>query len=138
MQKGIHFDGRPVWAEIRLGALAHNLRAIRKHLRAETRSSGPRRKPPSILAVVKGNGYGHGAVPVAQELSRAGADWFGVTSTAEGMELREAGIREPILVLTGYGREQDCNPDFRASDVNRAIEIVLARAGPPSARRELL
>ena len=99
-----------MWAEIRLSALAHNLRAIRRHLNSSAnnaskkdgRSIRARREKQKILAVVKGNAYGHGAVPVARELSRAGADWFGVTSTDEGSELREGGIREPILVLTGF------------------------------------
>src|ERR1700742_4139385 len=105
MQRGIQFAGRPVWAEIRLSALTHNLRAIRRHLDSTTKAAAPkgaRRKKQQILAVVKGNAYGHGSVPVARELSRAGADWFGVTSTDEGSELREGGIREPILVLTGF------------------------------------
>ncbi len=82
----------PVWAEIDLGAIAHNLRAIRKH-------TGGR---PKILAVVKADAYGHGAQPVAKALARAGADYFGVTCTQEGAELRAAGIRKPVLVLTGF------------------------------------
>ncbi len=82
----------PVWAEIDLGAIAHNLRAIRKHIGAR----------PRILAVVKADAYGHGAVAVARALARAGADCFGVTCTEEGRELRESGIRQPVLVLTGF------------------------------------
>ncbi len=85
------FEGRPVWAEISLGAIQHNFRLIRRHI-------GRGRK---ILSVVKGNAYGHGAVPVSKALARAGTEWFGVTCTAEGLELREAGIRQPILLLTG-------------------------------------
>src|SRR5579864_998039 len=100
MQRGIRFDGRPVWAEIRLSALAHNMKAIRRHVNPE---NGPGPRPQrKILAVVKANAYGHGAVPVARALARAGADWFGVTCTAEGIELREGKIRKPILVLTGF------------------------------------
>lgn len=87
----IQFDGRPIWAEISLGAIGHNFRLVR-------RSIGPKRK---ILAVVKANAYGLGAVPVSKALSRMGADAFGVTCSEEGIELREAGIREPILLLTG-------------------------------------
>src|SRR5689334_11309768 len=76
MQKGIRFNGRPVWAEIRLSALAHNIKAIQRHVNPSGAhaSSRPRRK---ILAVVKANAYGHGAVPVARALARSGADWFG-------------------------------------------------------------
>jgi len=103
MTRTVKFDGRPVWAEVRLGVLAGNLHAIKRHVNPP--SGGSRRK---VLAVVKANAYGHGAVPVAKALGKAGADWFGVTCTAEGAELREAGIRQPILVLTGFwpGEEQ--------------------------------
>ncbi len=95
----VSFEGRPVWAEVRLSALKHNLRAVKRYLRAHP--EGGRRKH-KILAVVKGNAYGHGAVAAAKAFAKAGADWFGVTCTAEGAELREAGIRQPILVLTGF------------------------------------
>ncbi len=91
-----------MWAEIRLSALTHNLRAIRRHLNSAGAQAGPRRVRRQILAVVKANAYGHGAVPVARALARAGADWFGVTCSAEGIELREGGIRKPILILTGF------------------------------------
>src|SRR5271170_3644817 len=92
MAKTIKFAGRPVWAEISLTAILHNLRAIRKQV-------GAQRK---ILAVVKSNAYGLGAVPVAKALQKAGTEWFGVTCANEGVELREAGIRKRILILTGF------------------------------------
>ncbi|HEV8385832.1 MAG TPA: alanine racemase [Candidatus Acidoferrales bacterium] len=92
MSTRVHFNGRPVWAEISLGAIAKNFRAIRRHV-------GRKRK---ILAIVKANAYGHGAVPVAKALAKAGADWFGVTCVEEGAELRDSGIREPILILSGF------------------------------------
>jgi alanine racemase len=92
MGKVIQVEGRPAWAEISLGAVVHNFRLIRKHV-------GAKRK---ILCVVKANAYGHGAVPIARALERAGADWLGVTCTAEGAELRETGCRKPILLLTGF------------------------------------
>jgi alanine racemase len=92
MTKAIKFSGRPVWAEISLKAILHNLRVIRKQV-------GAQRK---ILAVVKSNAYGLGAVPVAKALQKAGTEWFGVTCANEGVELREAGIRKRILVLTGF------------------------------------
>lgn len=91
MAQGPKGDRRPAWAEISLGALRHNLRAIRRHIGAR-----------KILAIVKANAYGHGAASVAKELERAGADWFGVSCTAEGVELRASGVRRPILVLTGF------------------------------------
>ncbi len=100
----MEFDGRPIWAEVSLGALTHNLSAIRSHVN----SGGARNPSRKVLAVIKSNAYGHGIVPVARALSRARADWFGVTCSAEGAELRESGIREPILILTGFwaGEEQ--------------------------------
>jgi len=103
MTRAVKFEGRPVWAEVRLSALEHNLHAIQRHINGP--SGRGRRK---ILAVVKANAYGLGAVPVAKALAKAGADCFGVTCTSEGAELREAGIRRPILVLTGFwpGEEQ--------------------------------
>ena len=92
MTKTIHLAGRPVWAEISLKAILKNLQVIRTHI-------GPR---PKILAVVKSNAYGLGAVPIAKTLQKAGVEWFGVTCANEGIELREAGIRKRILVLTGF------------------------------------
>jgi alanine racemase len=88
----IHFEGRPVWAEISLQAIERNLKVVRRQI-------GPK---PKILAVVKSNAYGLGAVPVSKALAKAGADWFGVTCSNEGIELRESGIRKRVLVLTGF------------------------------------
>ena len=92
MSKPIHAGGRPVWAEISLKAIIKNLKVIRRHI-------GPK---PKILAVVKSNAYGLGAVPISKALQKAGVEWFGVTCANEGVELREAGIRKRILVLTGF------------------------------------
>ena len=58
--------------------------------------------PRGLLAVVKWNGYGHGLVPCAHVLDRAGAAGFGVSSPGEGIELRRAGITKPILVMTDW------------------------------------
>src|SRR6202047_3714961 len=92
MSKAIHFEGRPVWAEISLKAILHNLRVIRRQV-------GGKRK---VLTVVKSNAYGLGAVPISKALQKAGTEWFGVTCANEGIELRDAGIRKRILVLTGF------------------------------------
>jgi alanine racemase len=92
MTKTVHVDGRPVWAEISLKAILHNLDVIRGHI-------GPNRR---ILAVVKSNAYGLGAAPIAKALEKADVDWFGVTWANEGVELRHAGIKGRILVLTGF------------------------------------
>lgn len=81
----------PVWAEIDLRAIAHNIKEIR-------RVASPSAK---VMAVVKANGYGHGAVEVSRTALANGADWLGVARVAEGVALREAGIEAPVLVL-GY------------------------------------
>lgn len=99
MGKSIHANGRPLWAEVSLKAIAKNLAVIRRHI-------GPK---PKILAVVKANAYGLGAVPVSKALAKAGADRFGVTCQNEGIELRDAGIRKPILVLTGFWPGEEKN-----------------------------
>ncbi|OFV80631.1 MAG: alanine racemase [Acidobacteria bacterium RIFCSPHIGHO2_12_FULL_67_30] len=90
---------RPCWAEISLSQLKENLAIIRRHI-------GPERK---VLAVVKADAYGHGAVPVSRALEEARVDALGVACVAEGIELRQAGIRAPIVVLTGFfpGEEKD-------------------------------
>ena len=75
-----------------MSAIGHNLRLIRSAI-------GPKRK---ILAIVKANAYGLGAVEVSKALARMGVEAFGVTCSQEGIELREAGIRQPILLLTGF------------------------------------
>ncbi len=84
---------RPTRAEIDLDAIAHNLSVVRSFA-----------APARVLAVVKADAYGHGVVPVALRLEDEGVDGFGVALAEEGLELREAGVRAPILVLNGvYG-----------------------------------
>jgi alanine racemase len=115
MSKAIHLEGRPVWAEISLKAIIHNLRVIRRHV-------GANRK---ILAVVKSNAYGLGAVPISKALQKAGAEWFGVTCANEGIELRDAGIRKPILVLTGFwpGEEKRLIQNHLTPTVTRLDDV---------------
>lgn len=92
-------NGRPVWADVSLSALVHNLHAIRDFVNPK---SEKRSIPRKVLCIVKGNGYGHGGPQVAKALEKAGADWFGVTGAAEGEQLRKAGVRKPILALTSF------------------------------------
>lgn len=126
MPKTVHSGGRPVWAEISLQAIANNLRVTRRHI-------GPK---PQILAVVKSNGYGLGAVPVAKALQKAGADRFGVTCANEGIELRESGIRKPILVLTGFwpGEEKRFVANRLTPTVTRLDDLKLLERAAKSAR----
>ncbi|HVA01662.1 MAG TPA: alanine racemase [Terriglobia bacterium] len=81
---------RPTWAEISLSKLRRNFEVVR-------RLAGTRR----IMAVVKADAYGHGAVAIARTLAQAGADWFGVATVEEALELRAAGIEKPVLLLGG-------------------------------------
>lgn len=90
---------RPVWAEVSLSALAHNLQAIRRFVNPPDEK---RKTPRKILSIVKGNGYGHGGPEVARALEKAGSDWFGVTCAGEGIAVRKAGVRKPVLVLTSF------------------------------------
>lgn len=90
---------RPVWAEVSLSALTDNFKAIRKYVNPP---SEKRKTPRKVLSIVKGNGYGHGGPAVAKALEKAGSDWFGVTCTEEGIAVRKAGVRKPILVLTSF------------------------------------
>ena len=80
---------RPVWAEIDLEAVRANVEVLRA-----------RCAPAELLAVVKAQGYGHGAAPIASAALDAGATALGVALVEEGIELREAGIDAPILVLS--------------------------------------
>lgn len=82
---------RPTRAEVRLNALRHNFDEVRQLV-------GPKVE---TLAVVKANAYGHGSTSVAHTLVAAGARFLGVALIEEGLELRHAGIRAPILVLGG-------------------------------------
>lgn len=91
-------ETRPNWAEVSLSALRHNFRVVQEHI-------GP---AVTICAVVKCNAYGHGVEECAPALQQAGATWFGVTSTDEGIVLRESGITARILVMCGlYPGEED-------------------------------
>lgn len=84
-------DGRPVEVEVDLSAVAANVRAIK-------RSIGP---SCNIMAVVKANGYGLGAVEIAQAALEGGATWLAVACVDEGVQLRQAGLMCPVLLL-GY------------------------------------
>lgn len=82
---------RDTWAEVSLGAIKHNINQFKKYIGASV----------NLMAVVKADGYGHGAVPAARAAVEAGADFLAVATLDEGIELREAEISEPILIL-GY------------------------------------
>ncbi len=81
---------RPTWVEISLASLRRNYGRVRE-------LAGERK----LMAVIKADAYGHGAVPIARCLAECGVDWFGVATVEEALELRDAGIDKPILLLGG-------------------------------------
>jgi len=83
-------DLRWSWVEIDTKAIEHNVREFKKRIGARVR----------MMAVVKADAYGHGAIEVARVALANGASWLGVATVREGVELRQAGIEEPILILS--------------------------------------
>ena len=81
---------RQAWVEVDLSALAFNVRQLKNRTNPGT----------LFMAVIKADGYGHGAVPVAHAALSAGADWLGVATVMEAIELRSVGIDCPILLLS--------------------------------------
>lgn len=125
---------RPVWAEVSIPALIHNLQAIRKYVNPPEEK---RKTPRKILSIVKGNAYGHGGPEVALALEKAGSDWFGVTCTEEGIALREAGVRNPILILTSFvaGEESRLVKHNLTAVIHRCEQLALLnRAAARSGR----
>jgi alanine racemase len=94
--RSLILDGR-TWAEVSLPALGENFHAIQKHVGQGV----------TICAVVKADGYGHGAVECARALESEGAQWLGVTDAAEGLALRGAGVTARILLMTGIWKGEE-------------------------------
>ena len=117
-------------ARVSLGAIRANLRSIRQTV-------GGGRK---ILVAVKANGYGHGAVAISQAAAQAGADWLGVATVPEALELREAGIGLPILKFSPLFEEEmaaaigaglaACVCERENIGALEAVALELARPGP--------
>lgn len=118
--------GYRVWAEIDLSALRHNIALIR-------RTIGPR---PRILAVVKADAYGHGALAVAQAATEAGCEMLGVGDSGEAIELREAGLTAPLLILGAIVEEEipavvrhDVSVTVHSTDLLPLLEAEARRHG---------
>jgi len=119
---------RPTFVEVDMNAVRHNLAQVRK--------LAPDQK---ILAVVKGNAYGHGAIPMAHLFQSLGVDYLGVAIPEEGVELRRAGITVPILVLSAIADKQipvciqydltiTAPSDEKLEAIDRAAEVFGKRA----------
>jgi len=117
---------RSVWAEIDLGAIAHNVGQIRKVTASNAQ----------ICAVVKADAYGHGAITVARTMLQAGVDRLAVAIINEAVDLRRAGLRVPILVL-GYTPacqaaivvDQDITQTIFTMDAAQALSGAAVAAG---------
>lgn len=112
----MNLDTRRCWAEIHLNHLDHNYRQLRA-LAPESRFAG----------LVKANAYGHGAVPVARRLEALGADCLLVACLSEALELREAGVTAPILLL-GYTDPADTALLLAHDLIQTIYDPALARA----------
>ena len=116
---------RPTTAIVDLDAVRHNVRVL---------------KPDGVelMAVVKANAYGHGDVPVARAAVDAGAGWLGVALVEEGLGLREAGLRAPILLLSELPAEAagdavaaGLTPTVYSEEVAAAVMAAADRTGRP-------
>ncbi len=119
-------SGPPTVAEIDLGALCANYRAIK--------SAG---RGAELMAVVKADAYGHGAIEVTRALRGEGCGHFGVARVCEARELRAAGVRERIYLLGGFLAERgggDRRPRPDSIRVRRALIAPLERAAEAQAR----
>ncbi len=123
--KGRFLNPSPnAWAEIDLKALRYNFRQLKKTAAAGTR----------LLGVVKAEAYGHGMLPVARLLTEEHVDWLGVADLNEGIELRRAGIRKPVLVFEHIlPRHAECVPAYGLTPT--VCSPVLASALNRSARK---
>jgi alanine racemase len=120
------FAQRPTWAEIDLDALAANFNLVRQRVGPEI----------GVVAVVKANAYGHGAVRCAQRLVTEGAERFGVALPEEGIQLRDSGIKQPIICLGGFWKgqaatciQQRLTPVLYSLDQFEALDLASKEAG---------
>jgi alanine racemase len=123
------FPLRPTWVEINLDHIRHNLKQFQRHI-------GPQVQ---IMAVVKADGYGHGAVEVARAAISAGASSLAVAMPDEGIELRRAGLEAPVLLL-GYTDPEHAPllHKYRLTPVLYHLEAARALSGWFDGRGEIL
>ena len=98
-----------LWTEINLDNLIHNFKCVRSCLSADSK----------VCCVVKANAYGHHAPRVSRALADAGADWFAVSNIEEALQLRNEGIRQPIVIL-GY-TPAECAPVLSQNDISQCV-----------------
>jgi len=118
--------GEVMWAQVDLDAIAHNVRELKKRV-------GDRVQ---LMAVIKDDAYGHGAVQVARVALQAGASMLAVARAAEGIQLRRGGIAAPVLLL-GYAPataaasivEQRLTPTIATLELASALSAEIQQAG---------
>jgi alanine racemase len=98
---GVVASSRPSWVQVDLDALAWNLSLLKELV-----------SPSKFCAVVKADAYGHGAVEIARKAVASGADWLAVAVLEEGIELREAGLQAPVLLLSEPSGDFDVLLDY--------------------------
>ena len=97
------------WAEISLDAITHNFNEIKNKINGKAK----------ICCVIKADGYSHGAAELANVYEKLGADFFAVSNIDEGIEIRDAGCKLPIVIL-GYTPVKDC-PKLAEYDISQAV-----------------
>jgi alanine racemase len=115
---------RPTWAEVDLDCLAYNFDQVKKAVSSQT----------CILATIKADGYGHGLIPVARKLAACGAGYFGVASIDEGIKIRQARLKIPVLIL-GLILKEDISPLFEYDLIPTVCSYDLAMELDRRARR---
>jgi len=113
------------WAEVDLSAYAHNIKELRRITRSDAR----------LMAVVKADGYGHGAAAVAREALQNGAQFLGVARVNEAVQLRETGLNAPILIF-GYS-PPDCAETLIDYDLIQTVYTPAAAAALSEKSRRL-
>jgi alanine racemase len=103
-------------ASVDLDTISSNIAALRAHV-----------APAAMMAVVKANGYGHGAVPAARAAVRGGADWLGVVHVTEALELRRAGIEVPLLCLMAIGSAEHADAIAAGIDLAAGSAAMVRR-----------
>ncbi len=119
---------RPTYVEIDMQKVTHNFHEIKNQLDGQ-----------KMLCIVKGNAYGHGIIEMSGQFEKLGADYLGVAIPEEGVELRRAGIRTPILVLSAISDRQipvciqydltiTAPSDEKLEQIDKAAEVFGKRA----------
>jgi alanine racemase len=124
----LDWEQQRAWVEIDRAALAHNIHQIQSLLAPTTK----------IMAVVKADAYGHGAIDVARTVLAEGVEWLAVATVTEGIELREAGIVAPILILGAVNSDVqvraivqwDLQPTICTSEQAIAISKAVTAVAP--------